>query len=127
MIQTFTIQGRLDGLNEYTAACRANRFAGANCKKVNQGRVQKAIREAGLVPMGVPIALNICWFEAPKCKGARLRDPDNIAFAKKFILDALQAEKVIPNDGFNEVSHIGDRFMRSQEPRIEVTIESEGE
>ena len=33
---SFTIEGRLNGLNEYILACRTNRFAGAKMKKKNK-------------------------------------------------------------------------------------------
>ena len=36
MAVTYTIQGRLDGLNDYTRSCRTNAYEGADCKKKNQ-------------------------------------------------------------------------------------------
>lgn len=36
MAVTYTIQGRLDGLNDYTRSCRTNAYKGADCKKKNQ-------------------------------------------------------------------------------------------
>lgn len=33
MAMKFTIPGRLDGLNEYTKACRGNCYSGAEMKK----------------------------------------------------------------------------------------------
>ena len=35
----FVIQGRLDGLNEYTKANRGNRYAGNKMKKDNESKV----------------------------------------------------------------------------------------
>ena len=36
MKRTLIIKGRLDGLNEYTRACRAYKMAGAQMKKRNE-------------------------------------------------------------------------------------------
>ena len=36
MAVTYTIQGRLDGLNAYVNACRTNPYKGAKCKRSNQ-------------------------------------------------------------------------------------------
>lgn len=51
-----------------------------------------------------------------------------IAFAKKFILDALVGAGVLRGDGWKHISGFTDRFKVSKEdPRIEVEIESEAE
>ena len=62
------------------------------------------------------------WYE----KNQR-RDKDNIAFAKKFILDALQEMKILKNDGWAEVAGFEDRFyVDKHNPRVEVEIYEEG-
>jgi hypothetical protein len=49
---------------------------------------------------------------------------DNIAVAKKFILDGLLAAKKIKNDGWNEVVGWEEHFnVDRKNPRIEVEIE----
>lgn len=58
------------------------------------------------------------WFEKDK-----RRDKDNVAFAKKFILDALQEEKIIKNDGWHEIEGFTDEFYISKEnPHVEVIL-----
>ena len=42
----FTIEGRLDGLNEYTKANRSNRYAGGKMKSKNEMFVRAAIAYA---------------------------------------------------------------------------------
>lgn len=77
----FTIQGRLDGLNDYIDANRSNRFKGAEMKRINEELVMLSVRK---VKVKQPVKIAFKWYE----KNSR-RDMDNIAFAKKFILDVL--------------------------------------
>ena len=44
MAVTYTIQGRLDGLNDYTRSCRTNAYKGADCKKKTKESVNTAYR-----------------------------------------------------------------------------------
>ncbi|WP_418294417.1 hypothetical protein [Megasphaera massiliensis] len=56
------------------------------------------------------------------------RDKDNIAFAKKFILDALQEMGILQNDGWSEILGFSDTFdVDKDNPRIEVSLLSEEE
>mgnify|MGYP003410152465 CR=1 FL=1 len=48
---------------------------------------------------------------------------DNIAFAKKFILDALQDLGVIGNDGWNEVGNLSDKYQVDRnDPHVDVYL-----
>lgn len=122
MEQRFTVRGRLDGLNEYTGACRTKMYAGAAMKKKNQDQVLQAIREAGLVPMTTPVSVRFLWFEKLN-RNHRHRDKDNIAFAKKFILDALVEAHVIEDDDWDSVYSFYDFFADSETDYVEVVIE----
>lgn len=65
------------------------------------------------------IGLCFRWFEKN-----RQRDKDNIAFAKKFILDALQTAKILVNDGWSQIRYFHDEFeVDKDNPRVEITIE----
>ncbi len=56
----------------------------------------------------------------------RRRDPDNIAFARKFIMDGLVAANVLPNDTWQYVAGFRDSFaIDSQDPRVEIIITPE--
>ncbi|MBX9032643.1 RusA family crossover junction endodeoxyribonuclease [Gordonibacter massiliensis (ex Traore et al. 2017)] len=124
MKQVFTIPGRLDGLNEYTASCRSHAQVGARVKRRNQEAVCWAIKAARLKPMETPVNVRITWFEKPKRKGAMMRDRDNIQFAVKFILDALVEMGIIPDDGFNDIGDVNHKCYRaSDEARIVVELE----
>lgn len=113
------IQGRLDGLNEYTAANRTNRYKGSSMKNKNEKVVIYAIRQAKLDKVvKYPIQLKIAWHE-PNSR----RDIDNICFATKFIQDALVKEGILANDSqkyINKIEH--EVYVDKLNPRIEVEI-----
>lgn len=112
----FTIQGRLDGLNEYTQANRSNRHEGAEMKRKNEELVMLSVRK---VKIKQPVKIAFKWYE----KNSR-RDMDNIAFAKKFILDALVKKGVLQDDGWKWVKGFTDEFFIDKEnPRVEVEME----
>ena len=113
------IYGTLPGLNEYTVASRANRYAAAKMKKKVQSIIAAAIYEClPNVHMERPVRLVFTWYEPNK-----KRDKDNIAFAKKFIFDALVESGVIPNDGWKNIDSFSDSFkVDAQNPRVEVEI-----
>lgn len=51
------------------------------------------------------------------------RDKDNIAFAKKFILDALQDLEVIDNDGWKEIGNFSDKCLVDRnDPHVDVYL-----
>lgn len=117
--ETFVINGRLPGLNEYTDKCRANRFAGAKCKQQAQ-----ALCEYSLIKLKrnkvhfEKIDVDITWIEKNK-----RRDKDNISFGRKFIFDALQSMGILDNDGWGQIGDITERFKVDKgNPRIEVRL-----
>ena len=93
---TFTIQGQLANLNDYTKAYRTNKFAGANLKKKMEDIISLHIRsQLKDVKLREPVYLIFEWFEPN-----RKRDLDNICFAKKFILDSLVKTEIIKGDSW---------------------------
>lgn len=120
----FTIPGRLDGLNEYTAANRTNPHKGGKMKKDNEETVIWSIRQQlrGL-HINKPVTLKYTFYEQNK-----RRDLDNISsFAHKVIQDSLVKTKVLKNDGWNEITGYEDNFeVDKDNPRIEVTLEELG-
>ena len=115
----FVIEGRLDGLNEYTRANRSNRYQGNSMKARNEKAVLLAIREARLKPVQkYPVELQIAWYEPD-----RRRDVDNIQFAVKFIQDALVEAGILEKDSQKYVSKLSHEVkVDRKNPRIEVTI-----
>lgn len=65
-----------------------------------------------------PVAVRFVWVESN-----RKRDKDNIAFAKKFIFDALVDCKILKGDGWEFVDSFSDDFrVDSKNPRVEIEI-----
>lgn len=128
MIQRFEIKGALDGLNEYTKACNNHYHDGAKMKRRNQEVVSRAIKEASLKPMYGRVSVTITWVEGlrPDRERFRPRDRDNIAFAKKFVMDALVEAGILKDDSWNRVISYTDEFrINRNNPRIIVTLEEE--
>lgn len=118
MMQTLVIDGRLPSLNEYINACRVNRYAGASMKKKCQDAILWEIRRQIKADIDTPVVITFKWYEPN-----RKRDLDNICFAKKFILDALQESGRLENDNWRHVEGFSDEFyIDAERPRIEAII-----
>ena len=112
MTNEFTIKHKLPSLNDVIEANRTNRFQGAKFKREIEELIGWSIRSALTrktlhKPSGAVI-VRFTWTEPN-----RRRDCDNIASAKKFILDALVKMRVLENDtqryvvGFYDIFEIG--------------------
>lgn len=102
--QSVFVLCKLPTLNEYIAACRANKYHGAKLKRNSEQLVYTQTLEIPQITKRVKFKFT--WFEDTK-----KRDPDNVAFAKKFILDALQQNGKIPNDNAMYVAGFEDHFV----------------
>lgn len=121
MEYSFTIDGRLPGLNELINADRRNVHAGNHMKQENQEAVQMYIfRDLRRLHIEDPVLLHYRFYDPNK-----KRDLDNISgFAHKIIQDALVSTGVLKNDGWANIAGMDDLFfVDSARPRIEVTIE----
>ena len=86
MQASFTIDGRMPGLNEYTRANRNRRWPeGKQMKEDETTRAAWCAR--GLPKFRKPVWVTFHWFEPDR---GQKRDIDNVAFAKKFILDVAE-------------------------------------
>lgn len=116
---TFSVFGTLPGLNEYVEANRRNRMCGAALKRSAETVITQYIRVARVQPFAGPVFMTFAWHERD-----RRRDVDNIAFAKKFILDALVTAGILADDGRKNVVGFSDEFhVDLANPRVVVTIE----
>ena len=120
--ETFEIPLKLPGLNEYTEQNRRNHFAGAKMKKNNELAIKlyiiNALRKGQITKHTEKCRLKLLWIE----KNNR-RDGDNIAFAIKFIQDALVACGVFPDDSRKYICGLHHDFKVDNYYGVEVTIE----
>lgn len=120
MEYSFTILGKLNNLNDYTAACRRNAYAGNKMKQRNEETVLWAIRQQLRgVHIEKTVELEFYWYEPNK-----RRDHDNVSsFGRKVIQDALVKAGVLKDDGWDYIDGFRDVFLLDREnPRIEVVI-----
>lgn len=120
---TLIVKGQLPNLNDYTKACRTNKYAGAkmklNAEHLITFYIKQQLRNVAYKNI---VKLSFRWYEPNK-----KRDLDNICFAKKFILDALVSNGVIIADGWRGVVGFTDQFfVDAKNPRIEIDIEEVG-
>lgn len=117
MLYKFSIPGRFASLNDYINAERSNRNYGASIKRKETKRAAAAAY--GIPKFEHPVWLHFKWIE-PNTR----RDIDNVAFAKKFILDGLVSAGVLENDNRQYVVGFEDDFSEidKDNPRVEVTI-----
>lgn len=115
----FIIYGSLCTLNEYTRASRANKYASAQIKRDQQELICWSIKKwLKNWKTNRPVFIEFTWVEKNKRK-----DKDNIAFAKKFILDALVKCGTIPDDKWDDVDGFFDNFeIDKDNPRVVVDI-----
>lgn len=118
MGQMKIIMPEMTDLNTYILAERSHKMQGAKIKK-RETRV--AAYEARNLPEvgGYPVDISFHWYARD-----RRTDPDNICFAKKFILDGLVDVGVLKKDGWKQIRRFGgdDFSVDADKPRVEVTI-----
>lgn len=115
MKHTIKIPLKLITLNDYVDKNRANKQYGNASKQKSERDIMPFLRK--LPKIKKPVKIKIIWVENDK-----RRDPDNIAFAKKFILDALVKTKKLPNDNHEWVKGFQDGFEFAKEPEIIVEL-----
>lgn len=118
------VPGQLPGLNEYVSAERTNRYKAAAVKRQTEQRITCAIKaQARGTHFHKPVVMHYRWYEPN-----RKRDKDNVAFAKKFVQDALVKSGVLENDGWKNIDHFTDEFfVDNQNPRVEIEIMEDSE
>lgn len=116
-MKTIIIKGELTDLNNYIRVERGNKFGGASLKRQMTQLVALQARK-------YPKIVTPAWFIFNWFLPNKMKDPDNIAFAKKFVLDGLMLAKKLDNDGWDQVSGFTDQFfVDAKNPRIELEIE----
>ena len=107
---------KLPSLNDYINECRRNRFSAAKMKRDVEDDIAYFINK--MPTYGVPIKIRFTWIEQ---NGKR--DLDNICFAKKFILDAMQKCGKLENDNRRWVTGFTDSFEIGDDYKVILDIE----
>lgn len=120
--QSFFIPLKLPGMNEIIDA--AHRRKGkwsqyGEMKRTYSQLIAREIRAAKLRPIKAQyVAVFFVWHEE-----TRKRDKDNIRAGAKFILDALQARRILTTDGWAQVDSLIDQFVHAPgRPGVEVVL-----
>lgn len=120
MRQTFFVAGPLPGLNEMLASAKGAGGTGrrySSLKKTWTEAVWATVKSNRVRPVA-RATIEFVWVERD-----RRRNPDNVASAKKFILDGLVMAKVLRNDGWGEIAGWSDKFLDVGVPGVHVTLE----
>lgn len=117
-----TIPMKLPSLNEYIDACKIQRGKwnkGNEIKQTTQTELVYYLRK--LPKFERPIQIVFRWIS----KIGDRRDLDNICFAKKFILDAMQNAGRLQNDNRKWVTGFEDHFEYGSQYAVILEIEEE--
>ena len=109
--------GEFTDLNKYINAERRNRFLGAKIKKDNTNNALKQLTLKEVVEV-YPVGIIFTWYT----RNIKV-DPDNTAFAKKFILDALVTKGILKSDGRKFICELRDLYKVDKDnPRVEIAL-----
>lgn len=103
---------RFPTLNEYIDCERGSTIAAAAMKKKCTEQVKKQCLLQQIQPVNGKIDLLFEWHSSTR------HDPDNVAFAKKFILDGLQAAGVLENDNRKFIGTMADEIIQDDEDYV---------
>lgn len=123
LIGKIIIPFELMDLNTFIDKQRINRFLGNKAKQDETQKcswIIKSYINKGLVVNedDLPIDIVFIWHSKN-----RMKDKDNISFAKKFILDGMVQSKLLENDGWKQLGSFSDYFeVDKLNPRVEVYI-----
>jgi len=118
MNQRLIIPCELPDLNRVIAESKRHWSKYAATKKQHTAMVAALARRQLRPVRRGQVHLSCVWY----CKNKR-RDPDNIASAKKFIIDGLVEAGILENDGWSQISGFSDTFsVDKANPRVEVVI-----
>ena len=110
------IRMKLPSLNDYTKICRANKYQAGKFKKDIERDIGMFLNR--LPKFIYPVRIHFHWVEM---NGRR--DLDNIAFAKKFILDAMVKRGKLIDDSRRYVVGFTDTFEIGKEYKVRLEIE----
>ena len=115
---TCEIPMKLPSLNEYVNICRTNPYKASKFKHDLEEQIEWYLKDLPRFERAVTIRFH--WVE-----GNKRRDLDNVAYAKKHILDAMVKAGKLKDDNRNCVKAFQDTFSYSSETKVILTIEEE--
>ena len=116
MLYRAEIEMRLPSLNTYINVCRTNKFQAASFKRKYESEIGYFLQ--GIPTIEKPVIIHFHWIEPN-----RRRDLDNIAFGKKFILDAMVKKGILIDDSARFVKGFSDTFELGKTAKIVVTLQ----
>lgn len=120
-MNSFVIPQKLPSLNEWVAANRSNKYVGAKFKaeveEVIGWSIRQALTSKSLYKPSKAVMVRFEWHEKTK-----KRDADNIASAKKFILDALVNMGVLEDDSRKYVKGFYDVIVDDKTDFVKVEL-----
>lgn len=121
-MQQLILDGQFCDLNSFISANNRNRYISSKIKKEETERVKYACLDSDLETITECSDFIFCWYVPNKRK-----DPDNVAFAVKFILDGMVSSGVLPTDSMKFVSGLSHVFKVDKEnPRVKISIVPSG-
>jgi len=102
-------------LNEYINVERGNKYAAADIKSKETNVAKMSC--IGKQWYQYPCKITFTWHLKDKRK-----DLDNVAFAKKFILDGLVKAGVLENDNLTKIQAFEDKVVFDKKEYVEVEI-----
>lgn len=112
----YTIDKPLLTLNEYIKIERGNKYAAANIKKSETTYCMIRAKKSLKPVYSYPVDILIEWHVTGR------KDPDNVAFGIKFILDGLVKSGIIENDGSKQIRNIHHTYVRDKEQHCIVEL-----
>lgn len=110
------IHNRFPTLNEYIDCERGSTIAAAAMKKKCTEQVKEQCVSQQIESVMGKVDLLFEWHSSTK------HDPDNVSFAKKFILDGLQAAGVLENDNRKFIGTMADEIINDDDDFVIVHI-----
>ena len=118
MKQQFVIPHELPALNRVIDESKRHWSKYSQLKREYTALVAALARRQLRPVLSGRVHLSFRWY----CRNQR-KDPDNIASAKKFIIDGLVTAGILQNDGWRQVSRFSDAFeIDKVNPRVEVEL-----
>lgn len=116
------IRCRLPSLNDVIDENRRDKHEGNRLKREVQGTIGQYIRVSRSKKWLSPVTTegNVVFIEWREAN--RKRDADNVQSSAKFILDALVAHRILPNDTRRWVEQVHHKIVDSDEAGVTVYI-----